>query len=74
MKNTKLQQMRQFKATIGPLLQLRRWYAMVKALRIKLARWILGKHCACYKMGYHPLVDFRQKSIDAEAKSKARQA
>jgi hypothetical protein len=47
---------------------------MVKALRIRLARWILGEHCACYKMGYHPLVDFRQKSVDAEAKSKARQA
>ena len=47
---------------------------MVKALRIKLARWILGEHCACYKMGYHPLVDFRQKSIDIEAKAKARQA
>jgi hypothetical protein len=47
---------------------------MVKALRIKLARWILGEHCACYKMGYHPLVDFRQKSADTEAKAKARQA
>jgi hypothetical protein len=25
-------------------------------------------------MGYHPLVDFRQKSADTEAKAKARQA
>lgn len=47
---------------------------MIKALRIKLARWILGEHCACYKMGYHPLVDFRQKSLDSQAKAKARQA
>lgn len=47
---------------------------MLKTLRIKLARWILGEHCACYKMGYHPLVDFRQKSVDSKAKSEVRKA
>ncbi len=32
-------------------------------LRIALARWILGKHCPCYKMGYHNLCDFRNHKI-----------
>jgi hypothetical protein len=73
-KNTTPQQIEQIKATIGKLFQLRKCFPMLKALRIKLARWILGEHCACYKMGYHPLVDFRQKSADTEAKAKARQA
>jgi len=45
---------------------------MIQRLRIKLARWILGKHCACYQMGYHPLVDFQQRSADAQAKSQER--
>jgi hypothetical protein len=37
---------------------------MVQRLRIKLARWILGKHCPCYQMGYHNMVDFQQRSAD----------
>jgi len=45
---------------------------MIQRLRIKLARWILGKHCACYQMGYHPPVDFQQRSADAQAKSQER--
>jgi hypothetical protein len=32
-------------------------------LRIVLARWILGKHCACYNMGYHKLCDFTNHGI-----------
>lgn len=35
---------------------------MLTAFRIKLARWILGKHCACYQMGHHPMVDFEALS------------
>jgi hypothetical protein len=31
---------------------------MITQFRIKLAQWILGKHCACYKMGYHKLNSF----------------
>ncbi len=27
-------------------------------LRLALARWILGKHCGCYVMGYHKLLRF----------------
>jgi hypothetical protein len=45
---------------------------MIVQLRIRLARWILGKHCACYQMGYHHMVDFQQRSADAVAKHKAR--
>lgn len=30
-------------------------------LRIALARWILGKHCGCYVMGYHKLCDYSKK-------------
>jgi hypothetical protein len=41
---------------------------MIKKLRIKLARWILGNHCPCYQMGYHSMVDFQQRSADAMAK------
>ena len=33
---------------------------MIAGLRIKLARWILGRHCACYRMGYHTMVDTQQ--------------
>lgn len=40
---------------------------MIQRLRIKLARWILGNHCACYRMGYHTLVDFDQRSAAAIA-------
>lgn len=66
--------MRWYKNKILRLFQWIKHFQMIKALRIKLARWILGEHCACYKMGYHPLVDFRQKSLDSQAKAKARQA
>ncbi|MBU3548758.1 MULTISPECIES: hypothetical protein [unclassified Polynucleobacter] len=45
---------------------------MVQKLRIKLARWILGKHCPCYQMGYHSMVDFQQRSADQLAKSQER--
>ena len=45
---------------------------MIQQLRVKLARWILGKHCPCYQMGYHNMVDFQQRSADAMAKHKAR--
>ena len=37
---------------------------MMQKLRVKLARWILGKHCPCYQMGYHTMVDFQQRSAD----------
>jgi hypothetical protein len=30
---------------------------MIEKLRIRLAKWILGNHCACYRMGYHIMVD-----------------
>jgi hypothetical protein len=33
---------------------------MMQQLRIKLARWILGKHCPCYQMGYHTMVNTEQ--------------
>jgi hypothetical protein len=33
---------------------------MIAGLRIRLARWILGDHCACYRMGYHPMVNTNQ--------------
>jgi hypothetical protein len=45
---------------------------MIQKLRIKLARWILGNHCACYRMGYHNLCDAKQRSKDAIAQHKAR--
>ena len=44
----------------------------MKALRLKLARWILGKHCPCYQMGHHSMVDFQQRSADAIRKQQAR--
>ena len=34
----------------------------MKQLRLRLARWILGRHCACYQMGYNKLCDFKQIS------------
>lgn len=37
---------------------------MIQKLRIKLARWILGKHCPCYIMGHHVMVDFQQRGAD----------
>jgi hypothetical protein len=45
---------------------------MIQQLRVKLARWILGKHCPCYQMGYHNMVDAQQRSLNAIAKQKAR--
>ena len=45
---------------------------MIQQLRIKLARWILGNHCACYRMGYHTLCDFKQRTADAAARRQAR--
>ena len=45
---------------------------MTKRLRIWLARKILGNHCACYRMGYHSMVDFQQRTADAIAKHKAK--
>ena len=47
---------------------------MIQKLRIKLARWILGKHCPCYQMGHHTMVNFQQRSADALAKHKKRKA
>ena len=47
---------------------------MIQCLRMRLARWILGKHCPCYQMGHHSMVDFQQRSADAIAKHKARKA
>jgi len=47
---------------------------MVQKLRIKLARWILGKHCPCYQMGYHTMVDFQQRSADQLEKAKQAKA
>lgn len=44
---------------------------MIEQLRIRLARWILGKHCPCYRMGYHNMVDFTQRSKDAKAKQES---
>ena len=41
---------------------------MIRRLRIEFARWILGKHCPCYQLGYHNMVDFQQRSADALAK------
>ena len=47
---------------------------MIQKLRIKLARWVLGRHCPCYQMGHRSMVDFQQRSADAIAKHKARKA
>jgi hypothetical protein len=47
---------------------------MIKKLRIWATRKILGKHCPCYQMGHHSMVDFQQRSADAIAKHKARKA
>ena len=43
---------------------------MLKTIRIKVARWILGNHCLCYQMGYHQLVDHSKTSIGCNNKSK----
>jgi hypothetical protein len=45
---------------------------MIQKLRIKLARWILGKHRPCYQMGYHNMVDFQQRSADQLVKAQER--
>jgi hypothetical protein len=47
---------------------------MMQKLRVKLARWILGKHCPCYQMGYHSMVDFQQRSVDQLEKAKQAKA
>jgi hypothetical protein len=47
---------------------------MIQRLRMRLARWILGRHCPCYQMGHHVMVDFQQRSADAIARHKARKA
>ena len=44
---------------------------MIKQIRIRLARWILGQHCPCYVMGYHRMVDFQQRSADAITNKKS---
>ena len=36
---------------------------MIVKFRQWLAQKILGKHCACYRMGYHELCDFRKHKI-----------
>jgi hypothetical protein len=43
---------------------------MITKLRLSLARWILGKHCACYNMGYHKLCDFQNQQIGNKQKRK----
>jgi hypothetical protein len=45
---------------------------MIKKIRIRLARWILGQHCPCYVMGYHRMVDFQQRSADAITNKKVK--
>ena len=47
---------------------------MIQKLRVKLARWILGKHCPCYQMGYHSLVDFERRSADQLERTKQAKA
>ena len=42
--------------------------------RLWLARKILGKHCPCYRMGYHNLCDSKQMSKDAIARQQARKS
>ena len=37
---------------------------MIKTFRIWLARKILGDYCPCYRMGYHNMIDFQQRSAD----------
>ena len=38
---------------------------MIKKIRIRLARWILGQHCPCYVMGGDRMVDFQQRGADS---------
>jgi hypothetical protein len=45
---------------------------MISKFRIKLARLILGKYCPCYKMGYHNMVDFQQRSTELLSKEQDR--
>lgn len=46
---------------------------MIETFRIWLARKILGTHCPCYRMGYHHMVDFQQRSADALAAHQRKQ-
>ena len=45
---------------------------MLQNIRFRLARWMLGKHCNCYQMGYHPLVNYTKLSSDQLEKSRLR--
>ncbi|WP_397390034.1 hypothetical protein [Polynucleobacter sp.] len=47
---------------------------MIQKLRVKLPRWILGKHCPCYQMSHHSMVDFQQRSADQLEKAKQAKA
>ena len=37
-----------------------------------IVKQALPEHCSCYKLGYHPMVDFQQRSAEAIAQQKAR--
>jgi len=37
-----------------------------------IVKQALAEHCSCYKLGYHPMVDFQQRSAEAIAQQKAR--
>lgn len=37
---------------------------MIQRLRVRLARWILGRHCVCYQTGYHKLCKYPIKKYD----------
>lgn len=45
---------------------------MIKQLRIKLARWILGQHCPCYVMGGDNMVNFQQRGADTITNKKVK--
>lgn len=36
---------------------------MIRRLKVKLSRWILGDHCLCYQCGYHKLCDYSNRKI-----------
>lgn len=43
---------------------------ITKQFAIWFTRRILGSNCACYQMGYHNLVDFKQRNTTAIAKTR----
>jgi hypothetical protein len=43
---------------------------MIQQIKIKIARWLLGKHCPCYRMGYHHMTDYKQRCAENLAKEK----